>query len=63
MTVLAERFDGVIERLDVLDIDRGHHVDAGVEQLQHIFVTLAILSPRNVGVGQFVNRSPCADDA
>ena len=32
-----------------------HHVDAGVEQLEHIFVALAVLAAGHVGVGQFVD--------
>ena len=48
--------DGVVERFQVLDVDRGHHVDAGVEQFQNILVTLAILAAGNIGVGQLVHN-------
>ena len=39
----------------MLDVDGGHDVDAGVEQLQHVFVALAVLAAGNVGVGQLVD--------
>ena len=48
--------DGVVQRLQVLDVHRRHHVDAGVQQLQHIFVALAVLAAGNVGVGQLVHH-------
>ena len=48
--------DGIVQRLEVLDVDRGHHVDAGVEQLEHIFVALAVLAAGDVGVGQLVDH-------
>ena len=47
--------DGVVQRFKVLDVDRGHHVDAGVQQLQHIFIALAILAAGHIGVGQLVH--------
>ena len=48
--------DGVIQRFKVLDVDRGHHVDAGFQQFQHIFVALAIPASRHIGVGQLVDH-------
>ena len=47
--------DRVVQRFKVLDVDGGHHVDAGIEQLQHIFVALAVLAAGHVGVRQLVH--------
>ena len=44
------------------------HIDAGVEQFEHILVALAVLAAGNVGVGKLVNdhdlrmpREDCVD--
>jgi hypothetical protein len=42
--------------LEVLDIDRGVDVDAGLEQLEHILITLEVARAGGVGVGQFVDQ-------
>ncbi len=39
----------------MLNVDRRHHVDAGVEQLEHVFIALAILAAGHVGVRQLVD--------
>ena len=39
----------------MLDVDGRHHVDAGVQQFQHIFVALAVLAARHVGVRKLVD--------
>ena len=38
--------DGVVQRLEVLDVDRRHHADAGVEQLQHVLIALLVPAAR-----------------
>jgi hypothetical protein len=48
--------DGVVERFDVLDVDRGHHVDPRVEQCEHVLEALGVPAPRRVRVGQFVDQ-------
>ena len=45
------------QALDVLHVHGGNHVDSGVQQLQNVFITLAVLAALNVGVGQFVYRA------
>ena len=47
--------DGVVQRLKVLDVDGGHHVDAGVEQVEHVLIALAVLAAGDVGVGQLIH--------
>ena len=48
--------DDVVERLEVLDVQRRDHVDAGVEQLLDVLPTLLVLRPGGVGVGIFVDQ-------
>ena len=52
----------------MLDVDRGPHVDAGVEQFQHVFVALAVFAAGHIGVRKLVNdrdlrmaRENCVD--
>ena len=47
--------DGVVQRFQMLNVHRGHHVDAGIQQFQHVFVPLAVLAAGNVGVRQLVH--------
>ena len=48
--------DDVVEALDVLDVHRGVHVDAGVEELEHVLPSLGVAGPRRVGVGELVHQ-------
>ena len=48
---------GVVERLEVLDVHGRHHVDASVENLNNVFVPLAMAAARHVGVSEFVNNA------
>ena len=45
------------DALEVLNVHGGEHVDAGVEQFEHIFIALAMLAAFDVGVRQFVDQS------
>ena len=47
----------VVERLEVLDVDRGEHVDARVEHVLDVLVALAVLEAGRVGVGQLVDQA------
>jgi len=49
------RGDDVIERFQMLDIERGDDVDPGVEQLRHVLPALAVVDAGNVGVRQLVD--------
>ena len=51
----GRRRDRVVQRLDVLDVDRGDHVDLGVEQRQHVLVALLVCRAWGVGVRQLVD--------
>ena len=48
--------DDVVERLEVLDVDGGDHVDAGVEHLLDVLPALLVLGPRDVGVRVLVDE-------
>ena len=55
MTVLAERLTASFSVSMMLNVDGGHHVDAGVEQFQNIFVTLAVFAAGHVGMRQLID--------
>ena len=48
--------DDVVQALDVLDVERGVDVDAGVEQLVHVLPALVVPRAGGVGVGQLVQQ-------
>ena len=57
---LAHRHAGVarhqiVEALEVLDVERADDVDAGVEQLEHVLVALAVAAAGHVGVRHLVD--------
>ena len=53
----GDLLDDVVDGLQVLDVDRGDHVDAGSEQLLDVLPPLGVARPRHVGVGQLVDKS------
>ena len=46
----------VVQALQVLDIERGHHVDARIEDLLDILIAFGVLRTRDVGMGQFIDQ-------
>ncbi len=46
----------VVEAVHVLDVQRGVHVDPGVEQLLDVLPALGVAGARRVGVGQLVEQ-------
>ena len=48
--------DDVVEALEVLDVERGVDVDAGVEQLLDVLPALGVSQPGGVGVGQLIDE-------
>ena len=57
--------DDVVERLEVLDVERGDHLDAGVEQLLDVLPPLLVARARGVGVGVLVDEhdfGPAGED-
>lgn len=50
------RLDDVTERLQVLDVDRGHHVDAGLEEFFDVLPAFGVAGARHIGVCQFVHQ-------
>ena len=49
--------DLVVQRLEVLDVDGGEHVDPGLEQVRDVLVALAVLDARRVGVRELVDEA------
>ena len=52
----ADPLHHVVERLQVLDVDRGDHVDAGVEQLVDVLPALLVPAAGDVGVRELVDQ-------
>ena len=52
----GEAGDDVVEALDMLDVERGQHVDAGVAQLLDVLPALRVAAAGGVGVRQFVDQ-------
>ncbi len=52
----GDRLDDVVERLQVLDVDRRDDADAGVEQVLDVLPALLVGGARHVGVGQLVDQ-------
>ena len=48
--------DDVVEAVQVLDVQRGVDVDAGVDEFQHVLPALHVARARRVGVRQFVHQ-------
>ena len=61
----GDPLDDVVERLEVLDVDRGDDVDARVEQLVDVLPALLVAAAGHVGVGELVDerdRRPAGED-
>ena len=52
----GDRGDHVVEGFQVLDVHRGDHVDAGVQQLFDVLPPLVVRGAGGVGVRQFVDQ-------
>ena len=52
----GDPLDDVVERLQVLDVDRGDHVDARVEQVLDVLPALGVPGSGRVGVGELVDE-------
>jgi hypothetical protein len=48
--------DRVVEAFQMLDVERGPDIDAGIQQLPHIEPALGVAQARGVGVGQFIDQ-------
>ena len=48
--------DDIIQALDVLDVERRMHVDAGREQFLDILIALRVARARRIAVSEFVNE-------
>jgi hypothetical protein len=55
----CDLFHYVIERLEVLDIHRSNHIDAGVQQILDIFVPFSVPALWRVGMREFVHQGYC----
>ena len=54
----GELGDLVVERLEVLDVDRRPDVDPSREDVEHVFEALLVLEARGVGVRKLVDQHP-----
>ena len=54
----GDPLDDVVERLEVLDVDRRDDVDPGVEQLVDVLPALVVARAGHVGVGELVDQHP-----
>ena len=52
----GDPLDDVVERLEVLDVDRRDHVDAGGQQVVDVLPALLVRRAGGVGVGQLVDE-------
>ena len=52
----GDLLDHVVEGFQVLDVDRGDHVDPGVEQFLHVLPALLVARPGHVGVRELVHQ-------
>ena len=52
----GDALDHVVDRLEVLDVDGGDDVDAGVEQVAHVLPPLGVPRSGDVRVGQLVDE-------
>ena len=52
----GDRGDDVVERLEVLDVDRRDDIDAGVEQFVDVLPPLWVAAARDVGVRELVDQ-------
>ena len=48
--------NGVVEAFQVLDVERGPDVDAGVEQVSDVFPALGVAAAGGIGVGELVDE-------
>jgi len=55
-TNTGDRLDDIVERLEVLDVDRRDDADARVEQGLDVLPALLVLGPGHIGVGELVNQ-------
>src|SRR5581483_6917735 len=57
--------NGVVQRLEVLNVHGRHDVDAGVEEFEDVLIPLLVFAAWNVGMRQFVDdddiRTTCDD--
>ena len=47
----------IIEALDVLHVERGVDIDAGIEQFEHVLPALAVPAAGGVGMGQLIHEN------
>ena len=52
----GDAHDHVVEAFQMLDVDRGPHIDAGIEQLHHILPAPLVPAAGHIAVGQLVHQ-------
>src|SRR6185437_10593370 len=61
----GDLLDHVVERFQVLDVDGGDDVDAGVQQVLHVLPALGVPGTGDVGVRQLIDErdlGPAGED-
>jgi hypothetical protein len=53
----GDLFDHVIDRFQVLDVDRRNDIDAGLQQLLDVLPALFVLRPGSIRMSEFVDES------
>jgi hypothetical protein len=56
LTEAGDPLDHVVDRLEMLDVEGGDHVDAGVEQLADVLPALLVPAAGHVGVRQVIDE-------
>ncbi|MPM62804.1 hypothetical protein SDC9_109682 [bioreactor metagenome] len=54
---LCNVFDDVVETLNVLNIDRGKHIDSGVKQFLNILIPLAVSDAFGIGMRKLIDQN------
>ena len=52
----GDPLDDVVDRFEVLNVDRGDHVDASGEQRPDVLPPFGVAGARHIGVGEFVDE-------
>lgn len=55
-TNTSEARDDVVQAFDVLDVERGEHIDAGIEQLHHVLPAFGVATARRIAVRKLVDQ-------
>ena len=52
----CDRFDRVVQTLEMLNVERGHHIDSRFEQLLDVFPSLLVAAAGYTPMSQFIHQ-------